>query len=79
VVGHDPPSALSFLGVGVEVGASYPLELVLGGVAVAASGFASDCSAAVDAWAEQGAGHRLRLRLAAFSRSFWAHGGQRSP
>jgi hypothetical protein len=79
VVGHDPAPALSFLGVGVQVGSSYPLELVDLGVAVTASGLAADLPAAVQAGAEQGPGHRLRLRLAALTLTWVAQGGQRSP
>jgi hypothetical protein len=63
VVGHNATASLSFSGVGVEVGASYPLGLVQAGLAVTASGLATYLPAAVEAGAEQGPGHRgLRLR-----------------
>jgi hypothetical protein len=79
VVGDDPASALPLLGVGVEVGAPWLLGPVLVGVAVAASGLAAYWFAAVEAGAQQGAGHRLRLRLAALILTRRAQGGQRSP
>jgi hypothetical protein len=78
VVGDDALAA-SALGALVEVGAALALGVVTLGMAVVASGLAPHRAAAVEAGAEQGAGHRLRLRLAALARTWVAHGGQRSP
>ena len=66
VVGDDAAAAFAFAVV-VEVGALGPLGLVLDPLAVGAPGLASYGSGASEAWAGEGAGHRLRLRLAALT------------
>jgi hypothetical protein len=79
VVGHHPAPTLAFVGVVVEVGAAYPLELVTLALVVGAVGLASDHVAAAsgEAGPEQAPAHRrLRRRRTASSRLQLSH---RSP